>query len=57
MKRTILANVLYADLDDLVTAFRTGVRRLTGNRDRMGFMFDHDDLYQEIQATSRKKAA
>ena len=57
LKRTILANVLYADLDDLVTAFRTGVRRLTGNRDRMGFMFDHDDLYQEIPATSRKKAA
>ena len=30
LKRTILANVLYASLDDLVTAFRTGVRRLTG---------------------------
>jgi transposase len=57
LKRTILANVLYADLDDLVTAFRQGVRRLTGNRERMGFMFDHDDLDQEIQAQSRRKAA
>jgi len=44
LKRTILANVLFASLDDLVSAFRKGVRRLTGQRDRMGFMFDHDDL-------------
>jgi len=57
LKRTILANVLYANLDDLVAAFRTGVRRMTANRERMGFMFDHDDLTQEIQTQSRKKAA
>lgn len=43
LKRTVLANVLYATLGELVAAFRKGVRRSTGNRERMGFMFDHDD--------------
>ena len=57
LKRTILANVLYANLDDLVRAFRVGVRRMTGDRERMGFMFDHDDLTLEIQARSRRRAA
>lgn len=57
LKRTILANVLYATLDDLVAAFRTGVRRLSGNRERMGFMFDHDDLTQEIHAKTIRRAA
>jgi transposase len=44
LKRTVLANVLYDTLADLVAAFRKGARRLTGDRERMGFMFDHDDL-------------
>lgn len=57
LKRTILANVLYASLDDLVAAFRKGVRRLTGRRERMGFMFDHDDLTQEIQAKITRRPA
>jgi len=48
LKRTILANVLYDTLDDLVAAFQHGIRRLTGNRDAMGFMFDHDDLLQKL---------
>lgn len=48
LKRTVLANVLYDRLDDLITAFRHGVRRLTGNRDKMGFMYDHNDLTQEM---------
>ena len=43
LKRTVLANVLYSTLEDLVRAFRTGVRRLSGHRERMGFMFTHDD--------------
>ena len=43
LKRTVLANVLYTSLDDLVRAFRMGVRRLRGHRERMGFMFTHDD--------------
>jgi hypothetical protein len=27
-----------------VAAFRRGVGRVNGHRDRMGFMFDHDDV-------------
>jgi len=44
LKRTVLANVLFETLDDLVAAFRRGVLRMNGHRDRMGFMFDHDDV-------------
>src|SRR6516165_1892414 len=47
LKRTVLANVLYATLSELVAAFRKGARRLTGDRERMGFMFDHDDVMQK----------
>ena len=57
LKRTVLANVLYRDLHDLVAAFHKGVRRITGKRDHMGFMFDHDDLTQEFLQNSRKRAA
>jgi transposase len=57
LKRTVLANVLYATLGDLVAAFRKGVRRLTGNRERMGFMFDHDDLVQKSPRKQHKIAA
>jgi transposase len=56
-KRTVLANVLYGSLPELVAAFRKGVRRMTGDRERMGFMFDHDDLTQELKAKNQKKAA
>ena len=38
------ANVLFETMDDLVAAFRRGVLRVNGHRDRMGFMFDHDDV-------------
>ena len=44
LKRTVLANVLYATLDDLVAAFRQGMERINGRKERMGFMFNHDDL-------------
>lgn len=57
LKRTVLANVLYDNLDDLVAAFRKGVRRLTGHRDAMGFMFNHDDVTQEILQQQARKAA
>jgi transposase len=57
LKRTVLANVLYATLDDLVAAFRKGVRRLSGKRERMGFMFDHDDPVQRSRRKPRKFAA
>lgn len=44
LKRTVLANVLYKTVDDLVSAFRKGLGRINGHRDRMGFMFNHDDI-------------
>jgi transposase len=43
-KRTILANVVHATIDDLVAAFRRGVECLNGRKDRMGFMFNQDDI-------------
>jgi len=57
IKRTILANVLYASLDQLVAAFRFGARYLTGDRSRMGFMFDHDDLLPRKPTKTRRNAA
>jgi transposase len=57
VKRTILANVLFETLDDLVAAFRDGVRQLTSHRDRMTFMFDHDDLVRKTPKKSRRIAA
>jgi transposase len=44
LKRTVLANVLFGTMEDLVKAFRRGVSRLNGHRERMGFLFDHDDV-------------
>lgn len=57
MKRTVLANVLYKSLDDLEGAFHRGAKRLTGNRDKMGFMFDHDDLNPKNKPRNHKRAA
>jgi len=56
IKRTILANVLYDNLDALVAAFRRGARFLTADRSRMGFMFDHDDLIPRKQTKNRRIA-
>ena len=44
LKRTVLANVLFLTLDDLVQAFRSGVARINGHRNKMGFIFNHDDV-------------
>jgi len=57
IKRTILANVLFGSLDEFVVAFRRGVRYLTGDRSRMSFMFDHDDLIPRKPTETRRKAA
>jgi len=53
----VQANLLYATLGDLVAAFPKGSRRLTGNRERMGFMFDHDDVVQKHPQKQYKTAA
>jgi transposase len=57
VKRTLLANVLFENLDDLVAAFRTGVKRLTSHRDRMAFMFDHEELTRKTPQKSLRIAA
>lgn len=57
LKRTVLANVLYATLSDLLAAFRKGARRLTGKRERMGFMFDHDNRIPQNPEPARRLAA
>jgi transposase len=44
LKRTILANVLFQTMNDLVAAFQRGVRAVNARRDQMGFLFDHDDV-------------
>ena len=44
LKRTVLANVLFDKMDDLVAAFRRGVGQINGQRSKMGFIFDHDDV-------------
>ena len=44
LKRTVLANVLFQTVEDLVAAFVTGVSRVNGRKDKMGFVFNHDDL-------------
>lgn len=47
LKRTVLANVLFKNLGDLVAAFRCGVSRINGHRNQMGFMFDHDEVQRK----------
>lgn len=44
LKRTVLANVLFKTTEELAQAFRRGVGRINGHRNKMGFMFDHDDV-------------
>jgi len=44
LKRTVLANVLFETITDLVAAFCRGVSRVNGRRNKMGFIFDHDDV-------------
>jgi transposase len=50
LKRTVLANVLFENLDDLVAAFRRGVGQVNGHRSRMRFVFDHDDVLGKMAA-------
>lgn len=47
LKRTVLANVLFTTLEDLVSAFRKGVGQINGHRQRMGFMFRHETQAQQ----------
>lgn len=47
LKRTVLANVLFKTPEDLAAAFRRGVGRINGRRNKMGFMFDHDNIHKK----------
>jgi hypothetical protein len=40
-KRTVLADVLFVTIDDLVRGFRKGATRVNGRRERMGFVSRH----------------
>jgi transposase len=44
LKRTVLANVLFGQMDDLVAAARRGLEDINGQRHRMSFVFNHDDI-------------
>lgn len=57
LKRTVLANVLYTRIQDLVAAFRKGARRVTGNRERMRFMFTHEEPEQNSLRQVQQLAA
>jgi transposase len=50
LKRTVLANVLFAQMDDLVAAARRGLEDINGQRSRMGFVFNHDDILGKKKA-------
>jgi transposase len=47
LKRTVVANVLFTTLEDLVAAFRKGVGQINGHRQRMSFMFRHGERAQQ----------
>jgi len=57
LKRTILANVLYTTLGDLVGAFQQGMRRLDQHREHMDFMFAHDTPAPQKHRVPRQLAA
>jgi transposase len=44
LKRTVLANVLFKEMDELEAAARRGLDEINGQRSRMGFVFNHDDI-------------
>jgi len=48
LKRTVLANVLFKNIDDLADAFRKGIARMNGHRERMAFMYNHDDISKKV---------
>src|SRR5215813_3226419 len=51
LKRTVLANVLFRQMEELVAAARRGLDDINGQRDRMGFVFNHDDILGKKKAS------
>jgi len=50
LKRTVLANVLFTHMDDLVAAAKRGLDDIDGQQSRMGFVFNHDDILGKKKA-------
>jgi putative transposase len=46
LKRTVLANVLFQDMEQLEAAARRGLDDINGQRQRMTFVFNHDDVLE-----------
>lgn len=47
LKRIALANVLFTTIDDLVAAFQRGVQLANVDRNKLGFVFNHDDVMRQ----------
>jgi putative transposase len=47
LKRTVLANVLFQDMEQLEAAARRGLDDINGKRQRMSFVFNHDDVWDQ----------
>jgi transposase len=54
LKRTVLANVLFKDMADLVASAKRGLDDINGRRDRMGFVFNPDELLGKKNKRKRK---
>jgi len=57
IKRTFLANVLYQSLNDLMKAFRQGVRYLNRKQSRVSFLYTNTQQTSLIPQHSRQVAA
>jgi len=50
LKRTVLANVLFRQIEDRVVAARRGLEDINGQHSRRGFVFNHDDILGKKKA-------
>ena len=50
LKRTVLANTLFAGMTELVGAFRTGIRAVNARKHKLGFLFHHDEFHSRSAA-------
>lgn len=57
VKRTFLANVLYLSLDDLIKAFRQGIRYLNRQQSRVSFLYTDTQQSNPFSQRSRLTAA
>lgn len=48
LKRTVLANVMYKELKDLLNAFQRGIAEINGQRSKMDFIYFRDSYSLKI---------